>query len=73
MINKELGIIKRMFKWAAENEFVPANVYHALQTMGGLRRGRCAARETEPVKPVPEAHVYAFMQCFPTSLVRSQQ
>ncbi len=29
--------------------------------MRGLERGRCDARETEPVKPVPEAHVRAVL------------
>ncbi len=58
-INKAIGIIKRMFKWAAENELLPSRVYHNLQTVSGLRRGRCEARETEPVKPVAEAFIDA--------------
>jgi len=58
-INDQTGRIKRMFKWAAENELVSAQVYHGLSTVAGLRRGRSEARETEPVKPVHEAHVQA--------------
>jgi integrase len=48
-----------MFKWAASEEIVPADVFHGLQTVSGLRRGRTAARETEPVGPVPDAFVDA--------------
>jgi integrase len=33
--------------------------YHALSTVVGLRRGRCDARETEPVKRVPQEHIDA--------------
>ena len=42
-VNKAVGIIKRMFKWGAENELVPAQVYQSLQAISGLRRGRCGA------------------------------
>lgn len=58
-INKAVAIIRRVFKWAAENELVPASVYHALQTVSGLRRGRCAAKETGRVKPAPMSLIKA--------------
>jgi integrase len=48
-----------MFRWAVENEMVPSSVYHGLQAVAGLQKGRTKARETEPVKPVPEAHINA--------------
>jgi integrase len=54
-LNRNIGRIKLMFKWGSSQEIVPASVYHALATVSGLRRGRCAARETEPVKPVSSA------------------
>jgi integrase len=41
-----------MFKWAASEELVAPSVYHGLQAVAGLRRGRSAARETGPVLPV---------------------
>src|SRR5262249_29487116 len=47
------------FKWAVENELVPASVHHGLRTVAGLRRGRCDVRESEPVRPAPEAMVEA--------------
>ncbi len=53
-INKSVDNIKRMFKWGVENEIVDVTVYQALAALSGLRRGRCTARETDPVKPVPE-------------------
>jgi len=39
-INKHTGTIKRIFKWGTENELVPPSVFHALQAVSGLRRGR---------------------------------
>lgn len=57
VINKRIARIKHMFKWAVSNELVPPSVYHGLQSVEGLRRGRSTARETDPVKPVPRAIV----------------
>lgn len=54
-INHQVGRIKRMLKWATENEMIlPAN-FHAVQAVVGLRYGRSKAPESSPVKPVPEA------------------
>jgi integrase len=58
-VNRRTRIIVRAFKWAAGNELIPASVHHALQTVSGLPKGRSEARESEPVKPVPEAFVNA--------------
>jgi integrase len=58
-VNKHIGTINRIFKWGTENELVPATVFHALQAVSGLRRGRSAAKESVPVKPVPETYVEA--------------
>lgn len=57
VINAHIGRIKRLFKWAVENELVPLSAYHGLQAVAGLQRGRCAARDTAPVKPVPDARI----------------
>ena len=56
-INSNIGRIKRAFQWAVENELIAPSVYHGLQAVSGLRAGRSDARETAPVKPVPEKHV----------------
>jgi integrase len=58
-INHQIGRIKRIFKWGVENELVPPGVFQALQAVSGLQRGRSAAKETDPVKPVSEATVEA--------------
>jgi integrase len=61
VVNQRIGRIRRMFKWGVENELVPPSVLQGLQAVRGLARGRSAARETEPVQPVPEAFVYAVL------------
>jgi integrase len=53
--NKQVGRVRRVFKWAASQELVTADVWVALGTVAGLRKGRSEARETEPVTPAPEA------------------
>ena len=52
-VNFQVSRIKRMFRWATENELIPGSVYHALQAVTGLRHGRSEARESKVVKPVP--------------------
>lgn len=54
-INQSINILRRMFKWAVENELLPGSVHHALQTVSPLKTGRSAAQESKPVKPVPDA------------------
>jgi integrase len=57
VINQRINRIKRVYKWAVENELVRAAVHQALITVRGLPKGRSAARESEPVRPVPEGDV----------------
>jgi integrase len=63
VVNQRVGRVRRMFRWAVEQEMVPGSVLHALQAVRGLQRGRSAARETEPVRPVPEEIVLATLPC----------
>ncbi len=58
-INGYVARIRMMFKWAAAEELVSPEVFHGLQAVSGLRRGRSAARETEPVTPVSDSQVEA--------------
>jgi hypothetical protein len=51
-INKRVGKAKRMIKWATAEEMIPSSIFHALQAVEGLRRGRSGAKEREPVRPV---------------------
>ena len=55
LINQRIGRVRRMFRWAVENEMVPASAYHGLLAVRGLQRGRSEARETEEVRPVSRA------------------
>lgn len=58
-VNVQIQRITRMFKWGAAMEKLPVEVYQQLKTVESLRRGRSAARETEPVKPVADELVDA--------------
>ncbi|WP_417385647.1 tyrosine-type recombinase/integrase [Gimesia sp.] len=58
-INRNIGRIKRMFRWGVENELVNPLVFQAVQAVAGLRAGRSGARESDPVKPVPSHRVEA--------------
>ena len=55
MANQRIGRIRRVFRWAVEQELVPPSVYQGLLAVRGLQRGRSKARETEPVKRVPKS------------------
>jgi integrase len=58
-INGRIDHIRRMFKWAASHELVPAGVHEALRTVPGLRKGEYGVNEGRDVQPVPEAHINA--------------
>ena len=67
-INKAIGRLKRMVRWAAENELIPPETYHRLQAVAGLRYGRSGARESEPVKPVSDSAVETTLPHMPPTL-----
>jgi integrase len=58
-VNRRTGYVKRFFKWCVEHELIPPSVHHGLSAVPGLRKGRTDVRESEPVKPVPDAFVDA--------------
>lgn len=58
-VNKRVRHVLRAFKWAVGEEIVPPSIHHGLRAVSGLRRGRSDVRESEPVRPVPEAFVDA--------------
>jgi integrase len=58
-INRRVGRIVRMFKWGVSEELVPPSVHEALRSVAGLRKGRSAAREKPPVRPVSDGDVEA--------------
>jgi hypothetical protein len=51
--NAQVDRVRRMFRWAAEEELLPGQVYQDLKTVYGLRYGKTEARETEKISPVP--------------------
>ncbi len=56
-INRCVSQIRHVFRWGVENELVDAPVSQALEAVSGLKCGRCEARESKPVRPVPEADI----------------
>src|SRR5436305_1074848 len=54
VINQRIGRMKRIFRWAVSESLIPPTVLQALQAVEGLKKGRTAARETEPVRPVAD-------------------
>lgn len=68
LVNGRVNCIRRVFKWGVENEMIPPSSLHALQAVAGLKRGRCSVRESDPVKPVPDAVVEATCAAAPPTL-----
>jgi integrase len=60
-VNRNIGLIKQMFKLATENELIPPSVFQGLSAVAGLKKGRSQAKETSPVKPVPADHIDAVL------------
>lgn len=56
-INKRVGRIKRVFKWAVSEELIAPSVFEGLRTVAGLRAGRTEARESKSVTPVSQQDV----------------
>lgn len=75
-INKNINRIRAMFKWAASEELIPASVPQALSMVSGLRHGRTAAREPDPVQPVSDETMDATLPFLPdviADMVRLQR
>ncbi len=64
-INASIGRVRRMFRWAVSEELVPPSILLGLQAVRDLQRGRTEARESSPVKPVPDAHIDAVLPLVP--------
>jgi len=56
-INDNIDRLRRMFRWGASEELIPAAVYESLRTVESLPKGRSEARETDPVEPVDDVTV----------------
>jgi integrase len=68
-INKQISRIKSMFRWAVENELVPAGAHQALLAVKHLRKGRCGdVLEPKPVEPVGDEHVACVLPYLPAAV-----
>lgn len=56
-INKLVQRVQRMFRWAAEEELVPASTGHSIWAVKSLAIGRFKTRESHDVKPVERQYV----------------
>jgi integrase len=75
-INNQIGRVRQVFRWAVAKEFVPPFVHHGLVTLPALKMGRTTARESGPVKPVPDAIVNAtvpFLSSIVAAMVQVQR
>jgi len=58
-VNGTVDAIRRIFRWGVSHELLPVEIYQALTTVPGLRKGRTPAREPKPIQPVDDAVVEA--------------
>ncbi len=58
-VNKQVGRVRRIVRWGVARQLVPPAVLVGLEAVAPLKKGRSAARETQPVAPVPDAAVGA--------------
>ncbi len=68
-INDSMARIRRMFRWAVSEELLPPSVYQRLVCVPGLRRGRSAARDSDPVLPVSDEHFLGTLPYMPFAFV----
>lgn len=58
-VNRRLWFVKHMLEWALDEALIPAAVKAELTQVKGLKRGRSAAPERPPVRPVDDATISA--------------
>jgi len=57
VINQRINKTRRMFRWAAGQDLIPDGEWMKLAHLEPLPPGRSKAKESEPVLPVPQAHI----------------
>lgn len=75
-INSHIHRIRRMFRWAVEEDLLPPSVVRRLACLRGLGKNRSAAREASPVVPVNDLSVEAALPFMPLpvqAMVRLQR
>jgi integrase len=66
--NAQVDRLRRVFRWAAEEERLPASVHNSLSKVSSLRKGNGEARETPPVRPVAPERVDATLPHMPATV-----
>lgn len=51
-INEQMNRLLRILKWGVAQGMVPVSVYQTLKCVSPLKRGRCTAPESKPIRPV---------------------
>ena len=75
-INHLTATIRRMFRWGVAEELVAPAVLQALAALPGVKEGGTEARETPPVRPVPDDVVdatFPFLADITADMVRFQR
>jgi integrase len=67
-VNSRIRRVVQIFKWGVSEELVPPSVHQGLKSVSGLQRGRSEARETDPVRPAPEAAIVAIKPHVPRQI-----
>lgn len=67
-VNKQVGIVKQMFKWGVSEELVDVAVYQAVATVAGLRKGRTTAPDRAARKPVEWSDVEVTLPFLPPTI-----
>jgi len=67
-INARVHRVRRVFRWATENELVPASVYDSIRAVSALRQGRTRAKESPPVRAINESHILSVLECVPDAI-----
>ena len=75
-INTRINVIRQMFAWGVENEYVPADILTALKAVKNLMKGRTIAPDLPDVEPVSAETVDATIPFLPSivaDMVRIQR
>ena len=62
-VNRRVQKIRQAFKWGVSEQLIPPTVYHGLQTVEGLKKGRSSAKDHKPIGPVSDEDVEKILPC----------
>jgi len=65
-VNRYVGIVIRVFRYAVEEELVPPDLAHGLECVKPLQAGRCEAPDHPPVGPVSDEDVQKTLPFLPS-------